>query len=386
MSDEIQAEGGYTVVPGQIRALSKVGKAWFAATARNAGAYAKKCRVPQNLAEGKRAVADAKKDPNYYSTEEYRTRGPRPSRFDAHVDAFRAIEAEIEWAAVWERVRESYPTHYDRASYLHEHRPSTAHRYASWFAFDDSGKVVLSLRVTRERALDLALAYNAAGGRLVLLSPEPILDDADVNDCVAIPDQRPPVATVAVDPLITFAGEDGLLVRTAHGTLACQRYSDGKAATNVFLVDPTRTGTPEVMNVDPAKLPPGAEPNRWRLDSDPSPAVCADELQALAEEPSVVLHTGPASKLPRPGVVKFKKQADSKLMIFTPPGFPLVLVDPKQVREVVAGSTLVRLEVVRHGDFGIVRAVRADGLLGYLAAWRNVWQYTTNEGRTVVVA
>lgn len=382
MSDDLKSEGGYTVVPGQVRALSKEGKAWFTATARNAGASAKKNRVPQDLAEGKRACTDAKKDPSYFSTEEFRTRGPRPSRYDSHVDTFRAIEAEITWSAVWERVKDSYTRHCDeqekaekQASYLHEHRPSTAHRHASWFAFDDTGKVVLSLRVTRERALDIALGYNEAGGRLVLLSPEPILDDADVNDCVAIPDARPPVEPVREDPLITFAGEDGILVRTAHGTVAFDRYTDGKAATNRVLCDPTREGPAYVTRLGDKAHP-----------SDPIPDNVEDWLRQLAEATPAVLHTGPASKLPRPGVVRFKKTPESKLLIFTPPGFPPVMVDPAQVREVVAGSKLVRVEVVPFGEVPVVRVVRADGLVGYLSWFQNVVQYTTNEGRTVVVA
>lgn len=386
MSDEIKAEGGYTVVPGQVRALSKEGKAWFTATARNAGAAKKRGEVKQSLAEGRRAVADAKKDPHYFSTEEFHTRGPRPSRYDSHVDAFRAIEAEITWSAVWERVGNNYvPSYYTgddrtsmlnarRSEYLRWHGPERTID-AAWFAFDDTGKVVLSLRVTRERALDIALGYNEAGGRLVLLSPEPILDDADVNDCVAIPDQRPPAEPEDVAPLATFAGDDGLLVRTPHGTVAFGRYTNGKAATNRVLCDPTREGPAYVTRLGDKAHP-----------SDPIPDNVEDWLRQLAEATPAVLHTGPASKLPRPGVVRFKKTPESKLLIFTPPGFPPVMVDPAQVREVVAGSKLVRVEVVPFGEVPVVRVVRADGLVGYLSWFQNVVQYTTNEGRTVVVA
>lgn len=375
MSDEIQSEGGYTVVPGQIRALSAEGKAWFAATRRNAGAYAKKVRVPQDLAEGKRAVNAAKADDHVFPT--------RPSRYDAHVDAFRAVEAETYWSGVWERVKDGYvrPYHGEqekaekRSSYLHEHRPSTAHRHASWFAFDDAGKVVLSLRVSRERALDLALGYNKAGGRLVLLAPEPVLDDADLADCVAIPEERPPVEAVPGDPLVDFAGDDGLLVRTVHGTAAFDRYSNGKAATNRVLVDPSRTGT---CNVTKLGQNDHAE--------DPKADNVEDWLRQLAEATPAVLHTGAASKLPRPGVVRFRKTPDAKLLIFTPPGFPPVMVDAAQVREVVAGSKLVRVEVVPYEEAAVVRVVRADGLIGYLSWFLDVVQYTTNEGHTVVVA
>lgn len=377
MSDDVKSEGGYTVVPGQIRALSKEGKAWFAATKRNERAAQPK-PVPQNLTEGKRAAKEARNDP---PPPDFK---PRPNRYDSHVEAFREAQAEREWLAVWDRVGSGYvPAYYrgdDRVSmlaarrdeYLHWHRPPTTHRHASWFAFDDTGKVVLSLTCSRERALDLALGYNAAGGRLVLLSPEPVLDDADVADCIVIPDERPPAEPEAIDPLSVFAGDDGLLVRTAFGTVAFERYH-GKALTNCMFLDPTRTGSPEATTLGPAH------------PDDPYPVALQEVLRALADAEATVVHEGPASKLPRPGDVLFRNERRS-LIAFTPHG-PLrpMFADPKQVREIAKGSKLVRIEAAPYGESYLLRVVRADGLVGLLSGRLDVVQYTGPDGRTVVL-
>lgn len=115
----------FEFAPRSIPALSKSGRDWFAAAARNA----RRTRhdVPQNLGDLARALKAA------------------PSDADG-----------------------------------------------SWFAFGGDGKVVLSLRTSREAALEIAVAYNKAGGDLVLLAPSRDLRAVPTELCVAVPSDAPP--------------------------------------------------------------------------------------------------------------------------------------------------------------------------------------------------
>lgn len=362
---EIPNEGGpFSVSAGQVRALSPAGKAWFAATARNANAWKKRCAVTQDLAEGKRAVDAAKAD-TVRDT-------PRLNRYMAHVVAFWALEAErdagnaanaqgiTEWRPRTSFIATRISAHNDRIRAMGE---------AQWFAFDDAGKVVLSLSCSRDHALDVALGYNKAGGRLVLLAPEPILDDADLADCVAIPEERPPVVAPKEDPLVTFAGEDGLLVVTPHGTVAFGRTDDGKVADGYVLVDPARAGAVGYPEAPIEK----AIRNAVKHDIDPKPAAVAEWCRDVAEADHVTLAEG---KLPKPELVALKKGPPRSMIRWTVPdrgGHPrTVVADPGQVREVLKGSRLARVDVVQVGDAWPVRIVRADGIVAYLSAWNVV--------------
>jgi hypothetical protein len=376
MSDPIElpeAEGGYSVVPGQIRALSQEGRAWFEATAKRANA-AKPRRVPQNLASAKRAIAEAKKD-DYQPF-------VRPNRYMAHVVARWEFEAEQEaisaadaqgvtgWSARKSLIASRMSFHYDRVR---------AMGCARWFAYDDQGKVVLSLVVSRERALDIALGYNEAGGRLVLLAPEPVLDDAALEDCVAIPDVRPPPPPAPEkDPLRDFAGDTGLIVCTPHGTVALARFDDETIDRTHALVDPARCGPAAVVfdGIAPANddesIADSIKQAYARIDV-PTPEGVAEWTEAAITCARWVVYEGKPSALPPLVPVAFKGRPLRKMLRFDVKpegGEPFVAVaDPKQVKALAkGGGKRVRVEVLADFNHGVA-VVRADGCIGITSGW-----------------
>lgn len=353
----IPSGGSFSVSPGQIKALSASGKAWFKATTANAK-RAEPRPVPQKgLVEGRQAADRARA-----STAE----GWRPNRYDAHVQAFREEQSDVRWSAVWERVKGAFNRYYDiehkRRSFLSDHHPVVPSLARNWFAFDEDGKVVLSLTCSRSAALDLALAYNVAGGRLVLLAPEPVLADAATDDCVAIPDTLPAVSkpeAPASDPLIDFAQENGLFYMTPSGRVAIERDWKGEAMQSHALVDPSVTGTPTRATGRPH-------------DTDPKPEMVADWVEGiLGTAPVEVGHVGPLTKL-KARELQFKS-GPVKAYAWTVPSLygtrADVVVNAELVR-CVAGRGPVRIEILPPETGAlvpIVRVHRADGLIGLVA-------------------
>lgn len=313
--------GPFAVVPAQVKALSKAGKAWFAATARNAGAWPKRCAVRQDLADLKAAFKDA----------ETVVRDPVP------------LTEREEWALVCKITerRETIeranggrwpgwsPDHWIRrehSAYLVESRTV---RSASWFAFDEMGRIVLSLRTSREDALRIAVAYNAAGGRLVLLSPEPVLADAALEDCAAIPDTVPgePPARDPKDAALEAFGD---VVETTGGRIAIM----GEGGVAATLIDSERRA-----QVD----------GRHPYFQVPNPGeVIADLLVMQAR----VVHDGKPSALPPTRRVKGLDVVS----------FDGHLFQRRYVAAVVKGAKRVRVELSTDGT--VLRVHRDDGLVG----------------------
>lgn len=189
--------GSFSVKPSEIPALSKSGKSWFAATARNARTAAKPGDTGQQLADLARALKAAVDDPARRDLP-----GPAPLTPD-EIDE--ADEIACQRAALLVKnnpwLKEGRGDEY-AAKFRNEERNAALVRKGLWFAFGGDGKVVLSLRTSREAALEIAVAYNKAGGDLVLLAPSRDLREVPTEQCVAVPSDVPPAPPAPkADPL-----------------------------------------------------------------------------------------------------------------------------------------------------------------------------------------
>lgn len=253
-------DGSYTVVPGHVPALSKAGKAWFAAHRRNLARVTEPGDVKQDLGELRRVVR----------------------AFDWRKDGEERTLTKAEEAALNDKMR-AVPGSLTTALRQLEVASLQIAAKAVWFAFDDLGAVVLSLKVNRERALELALAYNKAGGRLVMLAPSRDLASVPLEDCVAVAELTAPPPAPKLSPAEVFAGPDGAVYATPHGLVGMRVADEEKG-----LMDRSN------MVLDPAVTDAArARKAKWNA---PEPAAVVDVLDDLT--PGEVLFDGSAARLP----------------------------------------------------------------------------------------
>lgn len=328
--------GPFSVKPSEIPALSKSGKSWFAATARNARTAAKPGETGQQLADLARAMKAA--------PIEHPTPIPLTETEDWALVCRMAERTEgmaERGAFVGSLTRERYVSkeiEYDRAD-------ARRAKSGAWFAFGGDGKVVLSLHTSREAALEIAVAYNKAGGDLVLLAPSRDLREVPTEQCVAVPSDVPPAPPASkADPLD--------VVREAWGA-----YEDSKVAVHDTTLGALVTAVWGAV-VDPSRAS--------ATDVDPE---LVEDVRDLLGRPAV--WTGTWKRLPK---ATFKEPRDGAAVVQVLP-----LTDARAHRSRFSRDLLAPLLADVKGDVTVelfeahgttqfsLRVRRPDGLVGLLA-------------------
>lgn len=344
-SNPSDARGGYTggpfsVKPSEIPALSKSGKAWFTATARKARMGVKPGDTGQQLADLARALKAAVDDPARRDLP-----GPAPltpDEIDEADEIARRRAALLVKINPW--LKEGRAEEY-AAKFRDEERTGALVRKGLWFAFGGDGKVVLSLRTSREAALEIAVAYNKAGGDLVLLAPSRDLREVPTEQCVAVPSDVPPAPPASkADPLDT--------VREAWGA-----YEDSKVAVHDTTLGTLVTAVWGAV-VDPSRAS--------ATDADPE---LVEDVRDLLGRPAV--WTGTWKRLPK---ATFKDPRDGAAVVQVLP-----LTDARAHRSRFSRDLLTPLLADVKGEVAVdlfeahgaaylsLRIRRPDGLVGLLA-------------------
>lgn len=339
--------GGYTggpfsVKPSEIPALSKSGKSWFAATARNARTAAKPGDTGQQLDDLARALKAAPiehRDSSVPLTE------VEQWEIVCKIAARLPSWGETFWRSDNADTRFSRTTEWCKGRYAEESDWAYTAKNAAWFAFGGDGKVVLSLHTSREAALDIAVAYNKAGGDLVLLAPSRDLREVPTEQCVAVPSDVPPAPPAPkADPLDT--------VQYAWGA-----YEDSKVAVHDTTLGALVTSAWGAV-IDPSRAS--------ATDADPE---FAEGVRDLLGRPAV--WTGTWKRLPK---ATFKDGREGTAVVQVLP-----LTDARARRSRFNRDLLAPLLADVKGEVAVelleahgtaqfsLRVHRPDGLVGLLA-------------------